>query len=105
MPIETQLLACLSTGHVDQDTARELDALVQNPLPNAARDVPAIWQGQVVADRWQEYGWFVWVGSPGRDAMPMSLRACLALADTVGASWIQFDRDCPTIDELPVYDW
>lgn len=105
MTLEIQMLACLSTGHVDEQTARELDALVENPLPTAARDVPDIWQGQIVAERWQQYGWFVWVRSPGRDAMPSSLRACLALAEAAGATWIQFDRDCATIDALQVHDW
>ncbi len=105
MALETQILACLSTGHIDEQTARELDALIQYPLPIAARDVAAIWQGKIVAERWQEYGWFVWVQSPGRDAMPSSLQACLALAEAAGADWIQFDRDCAPIGELPVHDW
>lgn len=105
MPLETHILICLSTGHVDEPTARELDSLIQYPLPSAARDVPIIWQGQVVVERWQEYGWFVWVKSPGRSLMPPSLQACLALAEAAGGSWIQFDRDCPPISELAVYDW
>ncbi len=105
MPLETKTLACLSTGHVDEDTARELDALIQFPLPTAALDQPNIWQGLIVAERWQEYGWFVWVKSRGRDVMPASLQACLALAEAAGATWIQFDRDCPPISELHVYDW
>jgi hypothetical protein len=105
MALETQILACLSTSHIDEQTARELDVLVQYPLPIAARDNPAIWQGEIVAERWQECGWFVWVGSTGRDAMPSSLRACFALAEAAGSNWIQFDRDCAPIAELPVYDW
>lgn len=105
MALETQIMACLSTGHVDEHTARELDALIAHPVPAAARRNPAIWQGKIVAERWQEYGWFVWVRSPGREAMPPSLRACLALAEAAGAAWIQFDRDCPAIDGLSVHDW
>jgi hypothetical protein len=61
MTLEIQMLACLSTGHVDERTARELDALVENPVLVAARDVPKIWQGQIIAERWQQYGSFVWV--------------------------------------------
>jgi len=45
MTLETTTLACLSTAHVDEDTARELDALIQFPLPIAARDVSSIWPG------------------------------------------------------------
>lgn len=105
MTLEINTLVCLSTAHVDESTARELDALIQFPLPIAARDVPSIWQGEIVAERWQDYGWFVWVPSPSRDVMPPSLRACLAVAETAGATWIQFDRDCEPIGDLPTYDW
>jgi hypothetical protein len=105
MSLEIKTLVCLSTAHIDQDTARELDCLIRFPLPTAARDVPAIWQAGIVAERWQVYGWFVWVPSPSREAMPRSLRACLGLAEADGATWIQFDRDCEPIGDLPTYDW
>jgi len=105
MSLEIKTLICLSTAHVDPDTARELDALIQFPPPLAARDNPSIWQARIVAERWQDYGWFVWVPSPSRAAMPPALRACLTLAETAGATWIQFDRDCEPIEDLPTYDW
>jgi hypothetical protein len=105
MSLEIKTLVCLSTAHVDQDTARELDCLIRFPLPNAARDVPAIWQAEIVAVRWQDYGCFVCVPSPSRAAMPLALRACLGLAEAAGATWIQFDRDCEPIDDLSTYGW
>ena len=45
------------------------------------------------------------IASPARAHMPGSLKACLALAEATGAAWLQFDRDCAPIAELPVYDW
>ena len=105
MSLELKILVCLSTAHLDQDTAGELDALIQFPLPLSARDAPAIWQAQIVAERWQDYGWSVWVPSPSSAAMPPALRACLTLAEAAGATWIQFDRDCEPIEDLPTYDW
>ncbi len=105
MPLEVKRMACLSTGHVTADVAAELDLLIASPPPVAARRNSAIWQAQIVAAQWQEFGWFIWVGSPGRIYMPPSLRACLDVAESAGAAWVQFDRDCPPIAELPRYDW
>ncbi|WP_088183831.1 DUF5983 family protein [Sphingobium sp. Z007] len=105
MPLETKILVCLSTAHVDGSTARELDALIEFPLPLAAIGNPDIWQGLIVAERWQEYGWFVWVKSSGRTAMPASLQSCLDYVETAGAEWVQFDRDCEPITDLPTFDW
>src|SRR3546814_3219258 len=81
MPREINQLACLSTAHSSQDIAAELDLLIASPPPLVARLNPDIWQGQIVAERWLEYGWFIWVKSPGRAAMPEALRACLDLAE------------------------
>jgi len=105
MPLEIKQLACLSTAHISQDIAAELDLLIASPPPLAGRLNPDIWQGQIVAERWLEYGWFIWVKSPGRAAMPEALRACLDLAEAAGADWLQFDRDCAPVAELPSYDW
>jgi hypothetical protein len=105
MPLEMKSLACLSTGHVTADVAAELDALIAIPPPLAARLNPEIWQAQIVAERWQDYGWFIWVPSLGRAVMPSSLRACLDYAEAAGAEWLQFDRDCAPIADLPQFDW
>ncbi len=105
MSIELKLMACLSTAHVAPDVAAEIDLLVASPPPLAARDNPRTWQANLVASEWQDYGWFIWVRSPHRAFFPPSLRACLDLAERSGAQWLQFDRDCPPLDELPTYDW
>lgn len=103
--LEMKRLACLSTAHVTAEVAAELDWLVEYSPPVAARANPEIWQGQIVAIRWQEYGWFVWVPSPGRAQMPECLRACLDFVSAAGADWLMFDRDCPPIADLVTHDW
>lgn len=105
MTLETKILACLSTAHLSADVAAELEAILAYPAPLAARLNPALWQAHILMDRWLDYGWFIWVGSPARAHMPGSLKACLDLAETSGAAWLQFDRDCAPIADLPVYDW
>jgi hypothetical protein len=39
--------------------------------------------------------------------MPEDLKQCTQYAQNPGVScdWIMFDRDGPTVDELPTYDW
>ena len=101
--LEIQRLACLSTAHLSADVARQLDAVVAGIVPIAGGG--ATWHGLIVAERWHDYGWWVWVGSDGRDQMPETLRACLDAAEAAGADWLQFDRDCEPIAALPTHDW
>ena len=101
--IEIQRLACLSTAHLPLDVARQLDAIVGAAVPVPAGEDS--WHSLIVAERWREYGWWIWVGSDGRDRMPEPLRLCLAAAEAAGADWLQFDRDCEPIADLPTHDW
>ncbi|MBA4757614.1 MULTISPECIES: hypothetical protein [Sphingomonadales] len=51
------------------------------------------------------YGWSVWASEePGED-VPDDLAAIMAHARSLGAEYINFDRDADEIDELPVFDW
>ena len=101
--LEIQRLACLSTAHLPADGARLIDAVVAVSVPFAGGD--ATWHGLIVAERWRDHGWWVWVGSDGRDQMPETLRACLDAAEAAGADWLQFDRDCEPIAAFPTHDW
>lgn len=105
MSLEISTMLHLSTAHVTPDLAQALDRHVEILRPLGTRCDPAQWQSHLVAERWAEYGWFIWVGSGGRDRMPKPLQDCLNFAETLSVKWIQFDRDCEPIDELPTYDW
>ncbi|SMC35291.1 hypothetical protein [Novosphingobium sp. B1] len=51
------------------------------------------------------YGWFVWASEePGED-VPDDLAAIMAHARSLGAEYINFDRDADEIGDLPVFDW
>lgn len=99
--------ACLSTGHVTEQVAADLNRIVSGEHMNlwvADRD----WQAGITAAPWLEYGWWVRVPDKTADlwaALPECLRACFEIAAGHTIKWILFDCDEPAIDDLPVYDW
>ena len=86
-----------------QAALKELQAERPGIVPIAGGD--ATWHSLIVAERWRDYGWWILVGSDGRDRMPDTLRACLDAAEAAGADWLQLDRDCEPIAALPTHDW
>ncbi|WP_313806638.1 hypothetical protein [Sphingobium sp.] len=105
MALEISKMLHLSTAHVTPAVAEALDRHAEVVHPLGQRSDPAQWQSHVIAERWSEYGWFIWVKSTGRELMPKPLQDCLAFAEGIGMTWIQFDRDCEPIADLPTYDW
>ena len=86
--VEIAKMLVLSTGHLTADTC--------------------VYRchGLIGAYEKGEYGWFVHVeGTASLDEIPEDLAACLAFAIIEGCEWIMFDRDGPTVPELPTYDW
>ncbi len=54
-----------------------------------------------------EYGWSAYVGEDitDEDLDVTCINAAFALARKHDCTWIVWDRDGPTIAELPSYDW
>jgi hypothetical protein len=89
--MEIERMLVLSTRHLTEHTCNTI-------LP--------VWTGPA----WEktEYGWFVYANIEDISAEPPEdLRQCIRYAQNPGVScdWIMFDRDGPTVDELPTYDW
>jgi hypothetical protein len=56
------------------------------------------------------YGWFVSVPTdevplPEDHNLPACLIDCLKFADLQQCTWIMFDQDGPTVEQLPIQDW
>jgi len=81
----------LSTAHLSVETRRLLDSL--------AGDVDAAFMVGATG-----HGWFVSVIDDTDEDYPADILACFALANTVDASHILFDRDASAIVELEVHD-
>lgn len=100
MALEMCKMLHLSTAHVTPAVAEALDRHVEvvHPLGQRSDLAPCI------AERWSDYGWFICVKSTGRELMSKPPQECLAFAEGIGINWIQFDRDCEPIADLPTYD-
>jgi hypothetical protein len=89
--MEIERMLVLSTAHLTELTCNTL-------LPT--------WEGPAYEK--VAYGWFVYVNLEFlTNDMPEDLKQCTQYAQNPGVScdWIMFDRDGPTVDELPTYDW
>jgi hypothetical protein len=92
----------LSTAHLTKEVGEQLDRLIES---KAGFDADTDWQYWVIAERWSDYGWWVWArADEGVDMMPPCLRHVLKFAVDHGCNWILFDCDEPTIDELPWWE-
>lgn len=88
----------LSTGHITEREARELDS-TGDGLLCGSRVIP------------HDYGAWVHVPEPDaeddaerREAYP-NLQNCIEHARKHGAMWINFDQDGDKEDELPSFEW
>jgi hypothetical protein len=97
----------LSTAHVAEDVARALDALVaMSAAGPSAFDADTDWRHWITAERWADYGWWVWAGQEdGTDLLPPCLSACFDYARERCCDWIRFDRDEEATPDLPQHDW
>lgn len=97
----------LSTGHVTKEVAEQLDMIVkQRGEGQAARWPDGEWQYWIIAERWSDYGWWVWPNmDEGFDLLPACLQACFRLASENGCRWILFDADSQYTPELLLFDW
>lgn len=104
---ETFTVVVLSTGHVTKGTADSLDEIIKLRFAGTQSQVGiGDWRYWVIAERWAEYGWWVWAGiEDGRDELPADLRACLDYGRDHGARWVMFDCDGPLEPELTRYEW
>lgn len=82
----------LSTGHLEEQVARDLSANVLQ-LPTSVKK--------------DEYGFMVYVLSDGdRDVeYPACMRQHLTLARAAGCSYLSYDRDAGILEGVASYDW
>lgn len=80
----------LSTGHISWATAEILN-----------KD-PMTWP---VSGGTSPYGWFLYAHDEVDDSCPEDLAAAYVFARSHGCSYIHFDCDGPTVEELPSYAW
>ena len=78
----------LSTGHISLETSKILSDL----------DMTPVWGGPI------EYGWWVHAEVDEQE-IPEDLLTCIKYAAKAGCTWVRFDCDQPTCDDLPTYDW
>ncbi|PFV35749.1 hypothetical protein [Bacillus thuringiensis] len=82
----------LSTKHICEDTVALLDNILTS---------------QIAAYQKEEFGWFIYVSSEENENtnIPDDLSTIISFARLNNCSWVMLDRDCDTIDELPIFDW
>lgn len=101
--MEIMKFLCLSTVHIDPETAKWLDgepSTVWLTVPTV-HDLPfTVWKS--------EYGYFLSVEILDyRDSdirVPADLLACLRKASEAGCEWLRLDGDGPAIEGLADYE-
>lgn len=91
MSIPTEAMLVLSNAHLSPQTC--------NTWLSDYATRASVWEKG-------DYGWFIYIVDdldPG--SLPDDLAACWNLAVEHNLPWIMFDRDAPTIKELPTYEW
>lgn len=110
-PAHFERILILSTGHLPK---AEADLLEDGSCQPSRRKLPPGLLDYVVCAE-DEYGWFVYVphddedslrdiAKPDGDNMPVLARV-LRHASRLGADWIKFDSDGPTLEGLDLFDW
>ena len=106
--LEIHRVLVLSTAHLSDHTCNIY--LAQQVDLSATRETGSTWTPpSVIAYEKRDYGYFVWVpenpAESERADVPLELRSAIHVARREGCGWVMFDRDGPTIDDLPTYDW
>ena len=102
---DTFMVVELSTGHLTEDVAKEMDRIVDQRRAGGWQD-PDAWQYWIVAERWSTYGWWMWAeNEDGFDELPTCIQDCMRFARDKGCRWVLFDADVAPVEDLKVYDW
>lgn len=92
----------ISTAHVSLETRDWLNARGQETAQhslNTTEAHPTQWVG------FTPYGWFVFApDEDGSGEIPADLFAVMTYARSRGADYIMFDRDAPTVEDLPLFE-
>ena len=93
---EIEKALVVSTAHLSKDEVDDLtlSEYTMNPYPVAAYD----------------YGCYVYLGDPAEDedklkSMSLEFARLVEIAREQGCSHIKLDRDGPTYEDLPTFDW
>ena len=98
MGIET--IWAISTGHIMQATAKDLDDWVKHDAQLPFTLYPH-----------GEFGWLINVVGLGGERAPLDevkyrdLDAIIVAAIELSVCWVLLDRDADIVRHLPVYDW
>lgn len=93
--LEVRRFVVLSTGHLTEETAHNLDHLKVGDWP-------------VCGGHFSTYGWFMWVVPAQEHAdadLPADLRTVFKFCDDHGFGYVLFDCDAALVEGLPCYDW
>lgn len=90
---EVAAMLTLSTAHITYEASQYLEAPGEHP-------------GLVVYEK-RDYGFFIPLTDeiPLPADMPLSIKDCMNYADSLGCTWLCFDRDGPVVDDLGTYEW
>lgn len=101
--MEIMKFLCLSTVHIDPETAKWLDgspSTVWMTVPTVHQLPFTVWKS--------EYGYFLSttiLDSQEHDiTVPADLLACLRKASEAGCEWLRLDGDGPAVADLPDYE-
>lgn len=94
---EVQSFIALCTSHLTKETADYLTVTNHEDWPYAGGPYAG-------------YGWFFYAHDEnnsliGEQSIPADLWAVMTYARKQGCSYVLFDRDADTTEELPTYDW
>jgi hypothetical protein len=100
MKYEIIKMLTLSTAHITEETANELDTEAKSC---GLSDIP------FAVYREDDYGWFICLSSHlellDEIYLPEDFKACCYLAKENDCEWLRLDRDGEIVPDLPTYDW
>lgn len=100
---EVAKMLVLSTAHLSEATAQRFD--------NATDCLVETAMGQITVYQKGDVGWLVPIADDYIDChttrayLPGDFTQVCDKAESLGCSWIMFDRDADTLTGLKVYDW
>lgn len=103
--MEISKMLTLSTAHITKETADKLDL---DCKPVSPEDY---WQHSFCFDLGlsifpkDDFGWFLWIPSADRAALPDDLKQCIELALANGCDWLCLDSDGLIEKSLKTYEW